>query len=127
MTKRSSYHVVVFALALGSLLAALAILSCGRADAPRPQSADPGIRDSVRHESTNPSASSLSPDKAAVPRPTVQDSVREKLLRRKGELLMAQKRVRNSDNMTLSQKDSALRAIEEESIELSKKLLEAGQ
>ena len=39
---------------------------------------------------------------------------------------MARKKVLASSEMTRAQKDSALRAIEQESVELSKKLLETG-
>ena len=58
--------------------------------------------------------------------PVAQDTARANLLRRKGELLMARKRVLASAEMTRAQKDSALRVIEKESVELSTKLLDAG-
>jgi hypothetical protein len=66
------------------------------------------------------------PAPAPVAAPAKPDSVREDLLRRKGELLMARKRILASSEMTRSQKDSALQTIEEESVELSKKMLERG-
>jgi len=98
------------------LCALIGLASCRRTERtrPNPQSAS---TDTVR---PSPAASS-------VPTPPVaQDTARANLLRRKGELLMARKRVLASAEMTRAQKDSALRVIEKESVELSKKLLDAG-
>ena len=53
------------------------------------------------------------------------DRVREILLRRKGEVLMTQRDVRADAALSEAQKDSLLRALEAESIEISKRLLAA--
>jgi hypothetical protein len=91
--------------------------SCRREENPRPDPRTTITTDSAR---TAP-APSFTPAP-----PARQDSARAGLLRRKGELLMARKKVLASSEMTRAQKDSALRAIEQESVELSKKLLETG-
>jgi hypothetical protein len=94
-----------------------ASVSCRRAEQPQP---DPQMKITADTVHAAP-PSSLSPAP-----PAMQDSARAGLLRRKGELLVARKKVLASSEMTRTQKDSALREIEQESIELSKKLLDAG-
>ncbi|MBU0508137.1 hypothetical protein KKH27_04790 [bacterium] len=51
------------------------------------------------------------------------EDVRRILLRRKGEILKAQKQVRLSDQLTPAQKDSLLKPLEQESIQISTQLL----
>jgi hypothetical protein len=99
------------------LTALLAGVSCRRTENPRP----------IPPASAPADSAQVAPSPSASPAPpTDPDSVRTQLLRRKGELLMARKRVYASSEMTRTQKDSALRAIEKESVELSKKLVAAG-
>jgi len=101
--------------------ALLALASCRRAEN-RPPDPQPTITtDSARSAPVASSAPSFTPTPLAA-----QDSARAGLLRRKGELLMARKKVLASSEMTRAQKDSALRAIEQESVQLSKQLLDAG-
>lgn len=50
-------------------------------------------------------------------------AVRQILLRRKGEILKAQKTIRLSDQMTPAQKDSLLQPLEQESIRISTQLM----
>ena len=126
MTQRSFHHAVVLALTVLGACAVLTVLSCRRAETPPPHSVDSRTTDSATHRIAEQPPAFTPPERSAVSRSASQDSARAELLRRKGELLMAQKRIRNSDQMTRAQKDSALCAIESESIELSKKLLEAG-
>jgi hypothetical protein len=98
--------------------ALFALASCRRAESPRPDPQTTITADTVptlRAPSSNPAP------------PPSQDSTRASLLQRKGELLMARKKVLASSEMTRAQKDSALQAIEKESVELSKELLDAGR
>jgi hypothetical protein len=127
MMKRILSCKAIIGIVLAGMLVILVDVCCRRAEAPRPPSADRRLTDSVRRETSQPPSSSFTPGTTATPRQTTTNGEREKLLQRKGELLMAQKQIRNSMDLTQTQKDSALRAIEEESIELSKKLLDAGR
>jgi hypothetical protein len=95
----------------------IGLASCRRVENPQPDPQTTIRTDSTR--SSPPTSSTPTP-------PAAQDSARAGLLRRKGELLMARKKVLASSEMTRAQKDAALRAIEQESVELSKKLLETG-
>jgi len=51
------------------------------------------------------------------------EMIRQILLRRKGEILKAQKTIRQSDQMTPAQKDSLLLPLEQESIRISTRLM----
>ena len=51
------------------------------------------------------------------------EQLRRILLRRKGEILTAQKKIRLSDQLTPAQKDSLLQPLEAESINISKQML----
>lgn len=51
------------------------------------------------------------------------ETIRQILLRRKGEILKAQKTIRQSDQMTPAQKDSLLLPLEQESIRISTRLM----
>ncbi|MFZ5434544.1 MAG: hypothetical protein ACOZB3_12320 [Calditrichota bacterium] len=51
------------------------------------------------------------------------EDVRKLLLKRKGELLVALKRIRNSDQLTPSQKDSLMKPLETESMDISTQML----
>jgi len=97
--------------------ALLALASCRRAEN-RPPDPQPTI-------TTDSARTAPAPSFTPAP-PARQDTARAGLLRHKGELLAARKKVLASSEMTRAQKDSALRAIEQQSVELSKKLLDAG-
>lgn len=75
-----------------------------------------------------PSTAQVSPPASSSSAPnSPKKSSRDSLLTRKGELLMEQRRVRGDPNLSLAQKDSILRDIEKESVQLSKKLLETAK
>lgn len=99
------------------LFVLIGLASCRRAENRQPDPQTTITTDTAR--------SATAPSFTPAP-PATQDTARAGLLRRKGELLMARKKVLASSEMTRAQKDSALRAIEQESVELSKKLLETG-
>jgi hypothetical protein len=96
----------------------IGLASCRRAENPRP---DP--QTTITTDSARTAPAPLTP----LPPRATPDSARAELLRRKGELLTARKRILASSEMTRTQKDSALRALEHESVEVSKKLLETGR
>ncbi|RPH93137.1 hypothetical protein EHM69_11125 [candidate division KSB1 bacterium] len=115
VSNRTSFYTALAALVWCVLV--FSFTGCKQNDAPQTKSTSPVVVDTVK---AAPQSNVSQPVK---PRSPASDDARQALLKRKGELMAKQKRIRASESLTPAQKDSALQVLEAESIEISRKLL----